>query len=139
MTKVMIFGTFDHLHEGHRFLVAQAQTRGDVVAVIAQDTTVNRIKGRPPLQPATLRAEKFANAFPDIRVVLGSKDDFLAPVLAEKPDLLLFGYDQKLPPNVSLDDIPCPWERAEALKPEIFKSSLLSRPAKGDIEETHEK
>lgn len=130
----MIFGTFDHLHEGHRFLVRQALAKGTVIAVVGTDHTVHNIKGRPALQPLDTRVRVLQEAFPNITVIPGSPTDFIEPIRAHKPDLLLFGYDQKLPPGVSLNDLQCSWERAEALEPHIYKSSLLSRAGR-DIEE----
>ncbi len=135
----MIFGTFDHLHEGHRFLVRQAKGKGAVVAVVGTDPTVHTIKGRPALQSLTERMSALRDAFPDITVIPGSPKDFLEPMRTEKPDLLLFGYDQKLPPGISFDQLQCPWERAEALEPHIYKSSLLSQERRKVIEEKERK
>jgi cytidyltransferase-like protein len=140
MTKVMIFGTFDGLHEGHKFLVEQAKKLGDsVVAVVGTSPNVEKIKGRPPFASGEKRMQLMREMFPDIRVIEGSSQDFLAPLRAEKPDLILFGYDQKLPPGISFDDLQCPYKRAEALKPHIYKSSLLPRPEGGDIEKKSKK
>ncbi len=124
---VMIFGTFDGLHAGHRFLVAQAQKRGNVTAVVGTDSNVENIKGRLPLEKLEQRIAILQQEFPAIRVIAGSTEDFLTPLRAEKPDLLLLGYDQKLPPAVSFEDLKCPWERADALEPYIYKSSLMSQ------------
>lgn len=135
----MIFGTFDHLHEGHRFLVTQAKARGAVVAVVGTDPTVHTIKGRPALQSLRERVAALAHAFPDITVIPGSPKDFLEPIHAQKPDLLLFGYDQKLPPGISFDQLSCHWERAGALQPHVYKSSILSRKKRRDIEEKDKK
>ena len=44
----MIFGTFDLLHPGHFFVLEEAAKRGDVTVVVARDSTVKRIKNRPP-------------------------------------------------------------------------------------------
>ncbi len=123
----MIFGTFDHLHDGHRFFVAQAMKRGDVIAVVGVSPNVRAIKGRLPLQTTEERMNALSDAFPDIRVIAGSADDYLTPLRTEKPDLLFFGYDQKLPPGITFHDLQCPTERAEAFQPEIYKSSLLSK------------
>ncbi len=131
MTKVMIFGTFDHLHDGHRFLVSQARARGAVVVVVATDPNVQRIKGHSSLQSSDQRMTVLQSEFPDLKVIAGALGDFLAPIRTEKPDLLLFGYDQKLPPGVVFEDLQCPWERAGALKPEVYKSSLLSPRKEG--------
>jgi cytidyltransferase-like protein len=127
MAKVMIFGTFDHFHDGHRFLVNKAREKGSVVVLVAADPTVRMIKGRSPLQPLDVRMKTLASEFPDVRVIPGTTGDFLRPLRVENPDLLLFGYDQRLPPGISEKDLEWRWERAEAFQPEIFKSSLLSR------------
>lgn len=126
-----MFGTFDHFHDGHRFLVNKAREKGSVVVLVAADPTVKMIKGRSPLQPLAVRMETLASEFPDVRVIPGTTGDFLKPLRAENPDLLLFGYDQRLPPGISEKDLEWPWERAEAFQPEIFKSSLLSRKKGG--------
>lgn len=131
----MIFGTFDHLHEGHRFLVSQAKARGTVTAVVGTDPTVHTIKGRPALQSLQERVAALVHAFPDITVMAGSPKDFLEPIRSQKPDLLLLGYDQKLPPGISFEQLQCPWERAEALEPHVYKSSLLSQEKRKNIEE----
>ena len=47
MTKVMVFGTFDYLHEGHKDFFRQAKQYGDeLVVVVARDETVKQIKGK---------------------------------------------------------------------------------------------
>ncbi|MCH9030625.1 MAG: adenylyltransferase/cytidyltransferase family protein [Bacteroidetes bacterium] len=46
---VMIFGTFDILHKGHLNLFDQAKKHGDfLIAVIARDKTVVKVKDREP-------------------------------------------------------------------------------------------
>ena len=126
----MIFGTFDLLHPGHHFLVNEARKRGDVTVVVARSSNVERIKGKATRESDAERAHALEAAFPDVKVVLGDTADFLQPVREHVPDLLLFGYDQKLPPGVTEADLPCPIERAEAFQPERFKSSLMKK--KGD-------
>ena len=123
----MVFGTFDLLHPGHRFLLEEALAQGRVTAVVARSSNVKRIKGRAPDQTDSERVAAIQNAYPDITVVLGSDNDFLEPVRNLKPDLLLFGYDQRLPPGVAETDLPCPVERAEAFRPDEFKSSLMRK------------
>ncbi len=120
----MIFGTFDHLHDGHRFLIQKAMQRGDVTVVVGKDSTVRSMKGRPAMQTEQERCDAIQKEFPTAHVLLGDADDFMKPIRSEKPDLLLFGYDQKLPPGISEKDLHVPTERAEAFEPERNKSSL---------------
>ena len=123
----MVFGTFDLLHEGHLFLIRHASKRGDVTVVVAESENVKRIKGRLPIETNEERMKAIQLAFPSVQVILGDKKDFLAPLKIVTPDLLILGYDQKLPPGVTETDLPCRVERAPAHRPDIFKSSLMKK------------
>lgn len=123
--RILVTGTFDLLHPGHLFVLHEAAKRGDVFVIVARDTTVERIKGRTPVQSETERRTAIEEKFPDATVVLGDAEDFLKPVRALKPDLILMGYDQRLPPGVLESDLPCPTERLPAFEPEKYKSSLM--------------
>lgn len=125
MRHVLLFGTFDLLHPGHRFVLVEAQKRGRVTVVIARDATVRRLKGREPAQNEEERRQSVAAALPAASVILGDPVDFLKPVRDTGPDLILLGYDQKLPPGVHMEDLPCPTERLPAFEPERHKSSFL--------------
>jgi len=47
--KVLVFGTFDGLHEGHKNFFKQAREFGDfLVVVVGRDSTIVKTKGRPP-------------------------------------------------------------------------------------------
>lgn len=135
--RVLIFGTFDHFHPGHAFVISEAikracppesarggRRRGDVTVIVARDRNVERIKGKTSDQSETERAETVKKAFSEVTVVLGDPKDFLKPVREIAPDLILLGYDQKLPPGVKESDFACPVERLPAYRPEEFKSSL---------------
>lgn len=123
--RVLVFGTFDELHPGHRFVLEEAGKYGDLAVVVARDRNVARLKGRAPVENEDRRKRAIEAAFPSAAVVRGDPDDFLAPVRALRPDLILLGYDQKLPPGVSEADFPCPVRRLPAHHPDKFKSSLL--------------
>lgn len=122
--KVLVFGTFDHLHPGHRYLLEEARKRGELHVIVARDATAEKIKGKKPEQDEDARRAAVLAAFPDAHVVLGDVDDYLKPVREIAPDLILFGYDQELPPGVREEDLPCPTERLDAFEPGTFKSSL---------------
>ena len=122
--RVLVFGTFDHLHPGHRFVLEEAKKRGETFVVVARDANVKKIKGRLPKQNEEERKRAIEEAFPDVHPVLGDNADFLAPVRSVRPDLVVLGYDQKLPPGVSEKDLPCRVERLPPFRPEKFKSSL---------------
>ncbi len=122
--RVLVFGTFDHLHLGHQFVLEQAARRGELHVVVARDRNVERIKGRPPDQGEEQRMAGVQSAYPQAHVLLGDADDFLVPVRAVQPDIILLGYDQALPPGVTEADLPVAVERLGPFEPEKYKSSL---------------
>ncbi len=124
--RVLVFGTFDLLHPGHRFVLDEASRRGQLFVVVARDSNVERLKKRGPAQPEEIRQANVAAAYTAATVLLGGTDgDFMAPVRTVAPDLIILGYDQRLPPGVAETDFPCPVERLAAFEPEKYKSSLL--------------
>lgn len=122
--KVLTFGTFDHLHEGHKAYLQYAASKGELFIIVARDANVEHIKGRRPDQPEQERIEALRSAFPHANVRLGDETDYLAPIRDVQPDLIVMGYDQKLPPSISENSLPCPVERADSHYPEKYKSSL---------------
>ncbi len=122
--RILVTGTFDDLHPGHQFLLEEASKRGELFVIIARDSTVEMIKGKAPLQLEDQRKRAIEEVFPAVHVLLGDEKDFLKPVLDVAPDLILLGYDQKLPPGMADADLPCKTERLPAFEPHIHKSSL---------------
>jgi FAD synthetase len=141
--RVMVFGTFDDLHPGHRYLLDKAMERSQssmvnsgpstidhppstsqLFVVVARDSNVLKIKGHFPLQSQEERMAAIQDAYPTSNVILGDEKDFLTPVRNVKPDLILLGYDQKLPPGVDEESLNAPIERIDAFEPHVHKSSL---------------
>ncbi len=127
--RVLTFGTFDHLHAGHVSYLGFAAMKGDLFVVVARDHHVEAIKGHTPDQSEEDRMKAVQDAFPHATVVLGDASDYLKPVRNIGPDLIVMGYDQRLPPGITEVDLPCPVERAKPLEPEKFKSSFIRRKA----------
>ena len=130
----MVFGTFDLLHPGHEFVLREAMKLGRVTIVVARAENVLRMKGRAPTESDAERCAALRKAFPEGNILLGDAKDFLVPVLSIAPDLILLGYDQKLPPGVTEQDLhPAVIERLPAFKPRQFKSSLLREAKKSTM------
>lgn len=121
--KVLVFGTFDRLHPGHRFVLTEAKKRGELYVVVARDRNVLRIKQKKPMQSERERKNAIAKAFPSAHVILGDPKNFLKPVLDIQPQLILLGYDQLLPPGLTVENLPCAVERLPAFYPDRYKSS----------------
>lgn len=133
MVKVLVFGTFDGLHEGHLDFFKQAKQHGDyLVAVVGRDSTVERVKKKLPKydQFERLFAVKKCGLVDFAR--LGNEGVSVYEVLKQvKPDVICLGYDQthfteKLEEKVKEFGLNIEIVRLKAYKPEIYKSSLLN-------------
>ncbi len=94
--KVLAFGVFDGLHDGHRYFLSEAKKLGDyLIAVVAHDDAVRKLKNREPRIPmeeraAALRAAALAN-----EVVIGDAVQGSWNVLKnQKVDVIAIGHDQ---------------------------------------------
>ncbi|PIR94823.1 FAD synthase [Candidatus Falkowbacteria bacterium CG10_big_fil_rev_8_21_14_0_10_37_6] len=125
--KVMTFGSFDGLHKGHLSYFKQAKKYGDyLIAVIARDENIFKQKKHLPKYDELNRMKEVVNCGLVDKVILGNKNIYDV-LIAEKPDIICLGYDQKadiefLHQNFSQIKIV----RLKSYKPNIYKSSLLN-------------
>lgn len=95
MKKVMAFGTFDLLHEGHLKYLEEAKKIGDeLIVVVACDDRVRKEKKREPVVPEESRRRMVEALKPVDRAVVGYKEDMFRVLQEEKPDILALGPDQ---------------------------------------------
>jgi cytidyltransferase-like protein len=137
---VMVFGTFDVFHPGHRFFIEQATKKvkskknksekggkGTLLIVIARDKTVRAIK--PVLRnDEKARQSVVQEHFPEVQVVLGDEEDPMQVIREHRPALVCLGYDQIGFSKKLQEEYPeVRIERIEAFFPEKYKSSLMGR------------
>ncbi|OGL72326.1 hypothetical protein A3D72_01495 [Candidatus Uhrbacteria bacterium RIFCSPHIGHO2_02_FULL_57_19] len=95
MRTVMAFGAFDLIHPGHLRFLREARRRGDrLVAVVARDESVRRLKGRAPTFNEGERMEIVGALRWVDKVVLGDRAGEWTVIRRIKPDILCVGYDQ---------------------------------------------
>ncbi len=132
---VAIFGTFDGIHEGHRDFIRQAREYGEqLVAIVARDTTVEKLKNKLPLHDEKERI-KMLLEIPEIDLVLlGDVEEGTYKALMEvNPSIVYLGYDQQaLSDNIkkSMEEGIVP--KVELIlgkphKPESMHSSILNK------------
>ncbi len=131
----MGFGTFDAFHPGHLFYLKELKKLADrLIVVIALDSNVKKIKGKAPLfaQQARMEAVKKSGVADLVR--LGNKSDFFEVIREHKPDILGFGYDQRVNEKDILAVFPdIKIVRIGAYDSHKYKSSIIKagRPAGG--------
>ena len=135
--KVMVFGVFDGLHEGHKFFLEEALRslgeEGLLVVVVARDSVVKKLKNKLPQWHELKRKEIVQQFMSDAQVVLGDTEQGSYDVIkTHLPDMLCLGYDQAvlagdLRAKMKEGKIPTiPIIILKAHKPEQYKSSLLA-------------
>lgn len=125
MVRVMAFGTFDCLHQGHRNFLKQAKANGDeLIVVVARDATVASVKGHRPMQPEGERLRK-VQTLPGVNVaVLGELGDKYEVIRRFQPDAICLGYDQQAFTDRLAATFPqIKIHRLKAYHPERYKSS----------------
>ena len=129
--KVMIFGTFDILHFGHFHIFKEARKLGDeVIAVIARDATVRKIKGRRSFHNENERKFILSHINLIDKVILGDKKDVYKAIKEIKPDVILLGYDQtnfadKLQENLRKNNLKTKVVRAKPLNARYYKTNKI--------------
>ncbi|MCU0680161.1 MAG: adenylyltransferase/cytidyltransferase family protein [Planctomycetes bacterium] len=132
--KVMVFGTFDIFHEGHRNFLKQAKKFGDFLYVlIARDQTVLEVKKTPPLNLESQRLLAIKDSGLADKVILGNLRDKYRAIKKYQPDIICLGYDQNsfnnclkeklLELNLGTTKII----RLKPFKPNIYKTSKLKK------------
>lgn len=132
-SRVLLFGSFDPLHEGHRNLFQQARMVGDhLTVVVARDTTIATQKGHAAFHPEHERLAVVAADSMVDEAMLGDQHPASYASLTAMPfDVLAMGYDQT-PSDADarsiLDTLQLSHVRIVRLlphKPDVHKSSLL--------------
>ena len=134
MKKVMVFGVFDGIHEGHKKFFEEARTHGDyLIAVAAQDAIVEQLKGKRPVRDIGERSAELEAEDGVDEVVIGDAElGVYGVVLGHKPDVIALGYDQTalkedLEANYAKFDWKPQIKVMSALEPNKFKSSILNK------------
>ncbi len=99
-----------------------------MTVVIARDDRVEKLKWRAPQDNEYVRLRNVSEGFPLARVVLWDTSDIFTPLREYHPDILVFGYDQRVPedkireifPNITI-------ERVGGFDVEKWKSSKLRK------------
>ena len=132
--KVLVFGTFDGLHEGHKNFFKQAKMHGDyLIVVVGRDSTVQRVKKRLPKFNENERLAVVERCEYVDLARLGNEGVGVYEVIKEvKHDVICLGYDQmvftdKLEDKIKEFGLTIEIKRLEAFQPEKYHSSILNK------------
>lgn len=134
MTKVLVFGIFDGLHEGHKDFFRQAKEKGDyLIVVVGRDSTIQKTKNKLPKFSEQERLAKVREAAYVDEAQLGNEGDNPYKVMEElNPRIICLGYDQthfteKLKEKIKEFGLKIEVKRLQPYKPEIYKSSIINK------------
>ena len=95
MIKVMAFGTFDILHPGHLFYLAQAKKLGNkLIVIVARGGNVRKFKGRKAVNDEMHRLQLVKALKMVDEAHLGQHRDIYLSVKKYRPNIIALGYDQ---------------------------------------------
>ncbi|MBI4426835.1 MAG: FAD synthase [Candidatus Kerfeldbacteria bacterium] len=132
---VLVFGTFDLLHAGHRSFLKQAKRFGkNLIVAVGRDQVVAKLKRQKLIQSERQRLKAIASLPYVHRAILASKNPWhrFSFIKKLKPDIIALGYDQmhyttNLASQLRRRGIVCRVVRLKPYRPRRFKSSLLRK------------
>ncbi len=132
MTRVMVFGAFDGLHEGHRHLLDEAKQFGEeLVVCLATDATITRLKRHAPKFSFDERRKSLEETGVTGVIAGDDTEGVYSAIASEQPNVIAFGYDQQALHDdcvswLDKHNVPAHTVFLSPFKPEIYKSSLLN-------------
>ncbi|MDO8562040.1 MAG: riboflavin kinase [bacterium] len=132
--RIMVFGTFDMIHEGHADLFRQARALAPcpyLIVSVACDEVVTRVKGMKPRKSEEERRAMVEKHELVDEAVLGDTEGYIRHIRANMPDIIVLGYDQEgefvknLEKDLREAGMKTRVVRLAAFKPELYKTSKL--------------
>ena len=135
LNKILIFGVFDGIHEGHLSFIKEAKAQGDqLVVVVARDNVVEELKGRLPKYNEVERVKMLLEVHDIDLVFLGDPKIETYNILKEvKPNIIYLGYDQhalfdNLTQAIKNGNLPeMKVIQGKPFNPEVFHSSIINK------------
>ncbi len=136
MTRVMVFGTFDMLHEGHLDLFRQARALASdpyLIVSVARDSAVKRIKHAAARHTEDERLALVSSCDLVDEALLGDERGYMDHIMNARPDIIALGYDQEgeyvssLGSDLRNAGLDTRVVRLEAHRPDVYKTSKLKQ------------
>jgi FAD synthetase len=137
IVKVICFGTFDFFHPGHLFYLKEAKKFGNyLIVVVANDKTVEKLKGKKPYFEQKERLKIIKNLRIVDKAILAreakNQDEMFEILKKEKPKVIALGYDQRVDTKalnkwLEKNKINAKIVRIKPYKRKKFKSSKIKK------------
>lgn len=133
--RIMVFGTFDVIHNGHIYFFRQAKKlvkNSYLIVSVARNKNVLKIKKKMPSRGQFLRMEDVRQTkIPDC-VILGAVEDYIGHIVKAKPSIIALGHDQKeytkdLKKKLANQGLAVRVVRLKPYKRHVYKSSLIKK------------
>lgn len=134
MTRIMVFGTFDMVHEGHLDLFRQARALAGephLIVSVARDSAVRRVKGASARRTEGERLRRVQSCELVDEAMLGDEVGYTSHIRLAQPNIIALGYDQTgeyvdaLERDLAAAGIAAEIVRLHAFQPEVYKTSKL--------------
>lgn len=126
MKKVIVFGSFDPLHNGHLDFFRQAKKLGDFLTiVVARDEEIMARKKRSVRFMQDTRLKVVLNTGLADKVILGDSVGKYSILKKEEPDIIAIGYDQEIPQTLKDELKQYRIITLKPHKPDKYKSSKI--------------
>lgn len=94
---ILTGGKFNHIHPGHVWLLKKAKEFGYLIVILAHDKHNRRAYAvTAKIRKKNMRALGIAD-----KVAVGSPTGFVGVVKKYRPDIIVLGYDQKMPDKIT--------------------------------------
>lgn len=133
LKKVMVFGAFDILHQGHEYFLKKSKEKGEyLIVIVGRDLTIKKVKGNLPYKKEKDRLKNILNLKFVDKAELGNKDDIFKPIKKHNPNIICLGYDQKhfidiMKEKINELKIKPKIYRIKPFKKETYKSSIIKK------------
>ncbi|MDD2907192.1 MAG: riboflavin kinase [Candidatus Gracilibacteria bacterium] len=133
---VLTFGTFDLVHEGHKYFLSQAKRYGDyLITILATDKNIEKFKGKKPMYAIDERINHIKDLGISNLVTTGDEENPLKWIDMYLPKVICLGYDQvgfsnELEKYLKENNLDIEIIRTKPFKEDIYKSSLLKEKNK---------
>lgn len=135
--RIMVFGTFDIVHPGHKHFFQQARSLAGkyepfLIVSLARDKNVIRIKGKTPTSNELKRLARIKSLSEVDKAVLGAIGNHIPHIVKEKPEIIALGYDQSayvggLKSALAKEGLKVKLARMKPHLPNKYKTSIIQK------------